>query len=247
MAEATPAAADFFAQQAQRWDGLYRRKWAFRDRLALFVSAVQQYAPPGAEVLDVGCGSGNIALALAQRGYQVRGVDGAETMLQVAREQARQRGLSGLVFERQDLTALDAPQAAFDVVICSSVIEYIPDDAAFARRMVAALRPGGTLLISAPHSASMLGRVEDMGRGLRSWRRSAARGHLHFSLRRYATAELERMLAGAGASPIARTFFEAPRLGRLGVALSRWSALGVMVLVAARKAAAPDALREGRA
>jgi SAM-dependent methyltransferase len=91
-------------------------------------------AAPGAEVLELGVGSGRIAFALAGRGYRVTGVDIAPAML--AQAQARLRSAPSAVAERLrflrgDMTALDLKRT-FDLVICPYfVLAHVPAGAAW--------------------------------------------------------------------------------------------------------------------
>ncbi|MBI2152247.1 MAG: class I SAM-dependent methyltransferase [Candidatus Rokubacteria bacterium] len=70
---------------------------------------------PGALALDLSCGTGNYALALAQRGFRVVGVDVSEPMLRVARAKARRGGIA-LALVRADGGALPFRAGAFDLV-----------------------------------------------------------------------------------------------------------------------------------
>ncbi|MEQ9105067.1 MAG: class I SAM-dependent methyltransferase [Rhodothermales bacterium] len=70
---------------------------------------------PGARVLDVGCGRGRHAMAFAERGFDVTGVDLAQRALEIARKSAADRGLS-IHFEQGDMRDVHAP-AAFDLVV----------------------------------------------------------------------------------------------------------------------------------
>lgn len=68
------------------------------------------------QVLDLACGTGNVGLELARRGYQVTGVDRSEGMLREAVRKAEEAHLP-VSFFRQDLTELDLPQQ-FDLAVC---------------------------------------------------------------------------------------------------------------------------------
>ncbi|GAA3446124.1 class I SAM-dependent methyltransferase [Planomonospora venezuelensis] len=120
-------------------------------------------APPGARVLDAGCGTGRVAIRLAELGYECVGVDMDESMLAVARSRA-----PGLVWVTGDLSALDAgaldagapagdpahgpgaaPARPFDLVVAAgNVIPLLApgSEAEAVRRLAAVLRPGGTLV-----------------------------------------------------------------------------------------------------
>ncbi|MFE5210543.1 class I SAM-dependent methyltransferase [Streptomyces sp. NPDC056600] len=104
--------------------------------------------PPGARVLDAGCGTGRVMIRLAELGYDCVGVDLDGSMLAVARQQAPQ-----LPWFQADLAELD-PDALggatdFDlVVVAGNVFQLVADGtvATVVRRLTAALRPGGLLV-----------------------------------------------------------------------------------------------------
>jgi ubiquinone/menaquinone biosynthesis C-methylase UbiE len=108
---------------------------------------LQRYdLPPGARVVDVGCGPGELSsrLAAAMPGATVIGVDVLESSVALARE--RHAALAPrLSFAQGDAYALAFPDAAFDLVVCRHVLQSIPH----ADRVVAELRrvarPGGWL------------------------------------------------------------------------------------------------------
>lgn len=237
MSSSAGSATTFFDRHADRWAGLYARKASFRDRLALFVGAIQRAVPPGARVLDLGCGAGNISIALAERGYEVLGVDGAPEMIRAARAEAQRREVRLVEFREADVTRLSLKHSSFDAIVCSSVIEYVPDDAGLVVEMCALLRSGGRLVISVPHAGSLTGWAEDLAWQLRVGAARDGRAHLRYSLRRYGRDELLRALGMAGLGEFRCTYFEMPLPGPVGVWLSRLPPLGVMLMVEATKGA----------
>jgi SAM-dependent methyltransferase len=106
-------------------------------------------APPG-PVVDLGCGPGAHALALARRGYDVVGIDGSPRMVEVARTRAARDGVAAR-FDVQDVSApLDFPDASLGGVLAILVLQHLPHPAAFIAEICRCLRPGGHLLITAP-------------------------------------------------------------------------------------------------
>lgn len=101
----------------------------------------------GERVLDLGCGAGHTALALAPRAAAVVAVDVTPEMLAVATELAAQRGVTNVTFRQADVAALPLSDAGFDVVVTRFSAHHwaAPEQAlAEARR---ALRPGGRFLM----------------------------------------------------------------------------------------------------
>lgn len=104
--------------------------------------------PEGAPVLDAGCGPGHIAIALASRGLAVSALDGAEGMLEVARRNAAAAApRSPIDFRQGDIERLPYSDGAFDLVVSTGVIEYLPDDTKVLSEFHRVLRPGGALVL----------------------------------------------------------------------------------------------------
>jgi SAM-dependent methyltransferase len=108
-------------------------------------------APPG-PVVDLGCGPGAHALALARRGYDVVGVDGSPRMVEVARARAKREEVDA-AFDVHDVSApLRFADASLGGVLAILVLQHLPHPAAFIAEVRRCLRPGGHLLITAPTS-----------------------------------------------------------------------------------------------
>jgi ubiquinone/menaquinone biosynthesis C-methylase UbiE len=104
-------------------------------------------AAPGRRILDVGCGLGDDAAALAAlvaTGGEVVGVDGSQAMVEAARR--RHGGVEGLSFEVADAADLPFDDASFDGCRIDRVLQHIADPAPVVREMVRVLRPGGVLV-----------------------------------------------------------------------------------------------------
>ena len=103
----------------------------------------------GKAVLDVGCGGGILAEAMARRAAQVTGIDLAAKPLGVARLHALEAGVLNLDYREIATEALarESP-ASFDVVTCMEMLEHVPDPAAVVQACATLCKPGGWVFFS---------------------------------------------------------------------------------------------------
>lgn len=111
---------------------------AFVDRLKL---------QPGMRVLDVACGSGNLAIPAARTGAQVWGIDIVPNLLTQARERAAAEGLRA-IFEEGDAEQLPFPEANFDVVMSMFGAMFGPRPEVVAAEVARVCKPGGTIAMA---------------------------------------------------------------------------------------------------
>ena len=130
MESATEVVA-YHAQLAADWEQRYRKR-SFRARQTILDECLKGFDLTGAQWLDAGCGTGTLSRWLAQRGCSVRGVDAAAEMLAAAAEGAKSQNYADrLSFSRVDTIALlGLDSSSIDGVLCSSVLEYVPDPGA---------------------------------------------------------------------------------------------------------------------
>jgi 2-polyprenyl-6-hydroxyphenyl methylase/3-demethylubiquinone-9 3-methyltransferase len=103
----------------------------------------------GKRVLDVGCGGGILAEAMARRAEHVTGIDLAARPLGVARLHALEAGAHNLEYREiaTEALAIERP-GAFDVVTCMEMLEHVPDPAAVVRACATLVKPGGWVFFS---------------------------------------------------------------------------------------------------
>ena len=100
----------------------------------------------GLRVLDIGCGDGVLATALARCGGQVTGIDSDRRMLEAAQLRASRDCLS-IRLEHGQADALPFPDGTFDRVIAVTVLCFVPDASRAINEMVRVLKPDGRLVI----------------------------------------------------------------------------------------------------
>lgn len=119
----------------------------------VYQEVAREVAIPGTRILDVGCGTGSLSIACAERGADVIGIDVNAGMLEVARSKRLSAGSTGSV-EWAELGAVEIGdrfgEAVFDAVVsCLVFSELAPEEQAYVLRVVRSrLKPGGTLIIA---------------------------------------------------------------------------------------------------
>jgi 2-polyprenyl-6-hydroxyphenyl methylase/3-demethylubiquinone-9 3-methyltransferase len=108
----------------------------------------REAALAGKRVVDVGCGGGILAEAMAARGADVVGIDLAEKGLKVAQLHLLESGCR-VDYRHMDAEALAAAEpGSFDVVTCMEMLEHVPDPASTVAACARLTRPGGPLFFS---------------------------------------------------------------------------------------------------
>jgi SAM-dependent methyltransferase len=100
--------------------------------------------PAPADVADLGCGTGTLALLLAEQGHRVDAVDFSPEMVRLA---AAKLAGTGVVPRHGDAADPGLADASVDVVLCRHVLWALPDPHTALARWVRALRPGGRLVL----------------------------------------------------------------------------------------------------
>lgn len=170
-------------QEQRISDAKYTAGTEFERTSKVFTRQQVPAGPPALSVLDIGCGTGVNARDLAAKGHTVTGID----ISPVAIEKFRAAGFDGQVCDIAHGTPF--PDAAFDMVFASEVIEHLSDTPAFLAEITRLLRPGGSLVLSTPNSAFWAYRLLGvLGRTLTEVQHP---GHVRFFSKRGLTRHLE--------------------------------------------------------
>ncbi len=122
----------------------------------LFIAGLD--LPCGTRVLDVACGTGNLAVPLARQGCIVTGVDIAPNLLEQARERAAAENLS-ITFDEGDAEQLPYADASFDAVVTMFGAMFAPRPEVVASELARVVKPGGRLAMANWNPASFSGRM----------------------------------------------------------------------------------------
>lgn len=155
------------------------------------VEKMLPYLAPHDRVLDFACGTGLVALPLAQRGMSVRAIDISEEMVRRTQEKAAALGLENVTVSQTDLFDESLCAGSFDAVLACNVLLYVENRAAVLARIRELLRPEGVFL----SVTDCLGEGWTRERIVKWWRvRQGKMPYVAFDTMR----ALEREIASAG-------------------------------------------------
>lgn len=187
---------------------------------------------PGRALLDVGCGRGAVAAALAPRFHEVHGADGDEDALAVAAGRGVETRLVDL-----DHDPLPYEDARFDAVLCLEVVEHVRDPSALAREIARVLEPGGRLYLSTPNirfagylrTLILRGRFPLTSEDPCGWQG----GHVHF----FTFTDVEELLRASGFDRVEHHGLAAGRYRPLARVTREFFSVGIFTV--ARRGTAP--------
>jgi 2-polyprenyl-3-methyl-5-hydroxy-6-metoxy-1,4-benzoquinol methylase len=153
------------AQEAELWGTVARQQaaerppdWRYHRTLrqnvimhTAQIDAVLNRVQPGMSVLELGCGSGWLTLAMAQQGAAATGLDISGDALDIARHyyESIKHDVSGsATYAVTDLNALDLPDEAYDIVVAKGVLHHLVNLDVVIEQIHAALKPGGLFWVS---------------------------------------------------------------------------------------------------
>ena len=150
MSNVDPQELAKFSDLAHRWWDPASEFRPLHQINPLRLDWIDRQAPlAGRRVLDVGCGGGILADAMARRGAQVLGIDLAAKPLKVAQLHALEAGTQGVEYREVAAEALAQEMpSAFDLVTCMEMLEHVPDPAAIVRACAQLVKPGGAIFFS---------------------------------------------------------------------------------------------------
>jgi SAM-dependent methyltransferase len=148
--------ADFYDRRSQTYDD--------NESLIQICHRLLEYAQVevGQTILDIGTGTGHLAIALSQiigdKG-RVIGIDISPRMLEQARIKADKLGFKNIELQLADAEALDYPINKFDHILCANTFPWLEDKAATLHLWYQFLKPGGRISIHTPADTAYIGAV----------------------------------------------------------------------------------------
>ena len=146
---ADPAELEKFSRLAHRWWDPHSEFRPLHEINPLRLDWIDRHAGlAGKKVLDVGCGGGILAEAMARRGAEVTGIDLSEKALRVAELHLLESRLN-ITYRNLSAEDLAAEKTgAFDAVTCMELLEHVPEPAGMVAACARLVRPGGRVFFS---------------------------------------------------------------------------------------------------
>lgn len=136
-----------FDKVADSYDGWYTTKMgSFVDQVETELAFGMFDISPGMKVLDVGCGTGNFSIKLAQKGCKVVGIDISDEMMDIARNKAKELKLD-IEFYNMDVYDLKFEAGSFDAAFSMAAFEFIDKPEAALDEMMRVVKENGQVFI----------------------------------------------------------------------------------------------------
>lgn len=124
-----------------------RNNFTYRLIISELEKVLQKVKKKKVEILDYGCGVGTVDFYLASKGCNVLGIDISKDAIHICRESAHAIGVS----KRTRFEVLNTKvKSTFDIIICSEVIEHVPNDIDLLKKLSKYLKKNGYLIVTTP-------------------------------------------------------------------------------------------------
>jgi len=154
-------AIEWHTQIAQDFDDKYAKSRSFKERYDVWTALIDKYCSAEFRAIDLGCGSGIFTFYLAQRCKSVTGLDASPAMLNICQKKREATAVSNVDFRDCDFNSMGlAITERADLIVCSSVLEYLDDLDQFLRVIRSSLSGKGLLIFSMPNKRSFYRRLE---------------------------------------------------------------------------------------
>ncbi|MBI3029533.1 MAG: class I SAM-dependent methyltransferase [Candidatus Rokubacteria bacterium] len=196
-------AIEFHSRCVHGFAAKYQKAPDFRERYSVWTKLIEKYSSPAASVLDVGCGVGMFSFAAAKFNKMVVGIDASPEMIEFCKQKQAELKVLNVRFGCNRLEDLPgAGLAKADLLLCSSVLDYVDDLPHCLNVVVNLLNKGGHLIVSLPNKSAIYRKVEQLTFRL------TGRPSYFAHIKNVATlGELTRQLAPRGAALVEAHFY----------------------------------------
>lgn len=152
----------YFQAQSSYWKDIYAKGGVqaeiYRARQSTALAWIDHLAlAPSSRVLEIGCGAGHMTVALAHRGLRVQAIDSSETMVELARQNAAESGISELIsVDVGDVCSMTFRDDCFDLVIAIGVIPWLAEPELAIQEIARVTKPEGHVLLTADNRSRLI-------------------------------------------------------------------------------------------
>lgn len=119
-------------------------------RLKFIIDNLPVRTPSSLNILEIGCGEGNICFQMAQYGHKVLGIDISDTTIKSAIK--KWGNTQGLTFKVEDAEQMKlSSEEKYDVIVCSEILEHLYEPARLVRNFNNLLKPDGIAIVTVPN------------------------------------------------------------------------------------------------
>ena len=147
----------YFSEVSNDFEEQYQWRVDFQQRYEVWGKLIKKFSSEKYNALDLGCGTGIFTNLLAQFNANVTGLDGSYEMIKIAQSKCIENA-QFICKKIEDLSFLD--HQSFDLIISSSVFEYLDDIESSLHSVSQLLKPAGLLMISFPNKKSVFRIIE---------------------------------------------------------------------------------------
>ncbi len=203
--------------------------------------------PPGAKILDTGCGTCRHSIALAKKGYRMTGVDLSPAMLEIARRKASDAGVSLNLIESDAVKMSFSGEFDGAICLCEGAMsllsgreEALDHDRTILGNIYSALKPGAKLIISALSSIRWIRQLKAEGlisgqhdlttmteKTITKVMEAGSEREITLYERFYSAPEFSNLLKSAGFAVLGVYGGEAPHWGKKPLSLEEWELMAV--------------------
>jgi 2-polyprenyl-6-hydroxyphenyl methylase/3-demethylubiquinone-9 3-methyltransferase len=152
---------EYYSKNAERFANAYSSNLGFRERYEIWCRLLDKYSSDKKSAIDMGCGSGAFTFYLASKRLQVTGIDASETMIELCKNEQSAQSIDNIQFHTAVIPHFrDLPLHKADLIISSSVLEYVENLEEALTVFHKLLNDDGVLIVSFPNANSLYRKYE---------------------------------------------------------------------------------------